>query len=355
MKKHTIIIIISIVTEWGFAQCDSTYTYFSELPDNVTILVGDSCFYNDDIAVLDSMVSQNNLDYGSSLELGTQTWFNGRLRFLVAGNYGNSSGVNDTIYTLPENIGDLTDLASLYLEWNRISELPESFSEMTGLFSCYLNNNVLTSIGDSIGNLLNLYFLDLGYNELPSIPESICNLENLSYLWLFNNNLETLPDCFCNMNIDWNNDDNGGYPYFAIGANNLCDSVASCVSESEHFELSLDQFYYSFPVYSPQDCDSTTTYIDKNYLPYQYNVSAPYPNPFNPAVTLDLNIPYDRKMDVRIYDIMGNEIETIFRNAIFEKGLHSIVWRADNYPSGVYYIKLSDGLAVRIRKMIFIR
>ena len=146
MKKLTITIVISIFNEWGFAQCDSAYTYFSELPDNVTILVGDSCFYNDDIAVLDSMVSQNNLDYGSSLELGTQTWFNGRLRFLVAGNYGNSSGVNDTIYTLPENIGDLTDLASLYLEWNRISELPESFSEMTGLFSCYLNNNVLTYI-----------------------------------------------------------------------------------------------------------------------------------------------------------------------------------------------------------------
>ena len=273
MKKLTIIIVISIINEWGFAQCDSAYTYFSELPDNVTILVGDSCFYNDDIAVLDSMVSQNNLDYASSLELGTQTWFNGRLRFLVAGNYGNSSGVNDTIYTLPENIGNLTDIASLYLEWNRISELPESFSELTGLFSCYLNNNVLTSVGDSIGNLLNLYFLDLGYNELPSIPESICNLDNLSYLWLFNNNLETLPDCFCNMNIDWNDDDNGGYPYFAIGANNLCDSVPTCVSESEHFELSLDQFYYSFPVYSPQDCDSTTTYIDKDFLPYQSNVS----------------------------------------------------------------------------------
>ena len=355
MRKLTIIIVISIFNEWGFAQCDSSFTYFSELPDNVTILVGDSCFYNDDIAVLDSMVSQNNLDYSSSLELGTQTWFNGRLRFLVAGNYGNSSGVNDTIYTLPENIGNLTDLASLYLEWNRISELPESFSDMTGLFSCYLNNNVLTSIGDSIGNLLNLYFLDLGYNELPSIPESICNLENLSYLWLFNNNLEILPDCFCNMNLDWNDDDNGGYPYFAIGANNLCDSVPTCVSESEHFELSLDQFYYSFPVYSPQDCDSTTTYIDKEFLPYRYNVSPPYPNPFNPTVTLDLNIPYDRKMDVMIYDIMSNEVETISRNTIYEKGLHSIVWRADNYPSGVYHVKFSDGIDVRIRKMIFIK
>ena len=134
-----------------FAQCDSAYTYYSGLPSNVTILVGDSCLYDDDIAVLDSLISINSLDYDSPLELGTQTWFNNRLRFLVAGNYGNGSGVNDTIYSLPENIGNWSNLASLYLEWNRISELPDSFSEMTALQSFYINNNVLTSLGDSIG------------------------------------------------------------------------------------------------------------------------------------------------------------------------------------------------------------
>ena len=119
----------------------------------------------------------------------------------------------------------------------------------------YINNNILISLGDSIGNLENLYFLDLGYNKLTSIPESICDLENLTYLWLFNNNLESLPDCFCDMGLDWNNNDMGGYPYFAIGANSLCDSVTTCVSESDNFELSLDQFYYSFLVEMPQYCE----------------------------------------------------------------------------------------------------
>ena len=165
MKYSYIIILIGLFMNWCFAECDSSFTYFDELPGNVTILVGDSCLNNDDIAVLDSIVVQNELEYNSPLELGTQTWFNGRLRFLVAGNYGNSSGVNDTIYVLPDNFGDLNELASLYLEWNRISELPESFSNLSGLFSVYLNNNILSSIGDSIGNLSNLYFLDLGYNH----------------------------------------------------------------------------------------------------------------------------------------------------------------------------------------------
>ena len=51
------------------------------LPQNLTILVGDSCFYDKDIEVLDSLISINNLDYDSPFELGTQTWLNGRIRF----------------------------------------------------------------------------------------------------------------------------------------------------------------------------------------------------------------------------------------------------------------------------------
>ena len=93
------------------AQCDSAFTYYPNLPSNVTILVGDSCLYDDDVVVLGSLISINGLEYDSPLELGTQTWYNGRLRFLVSGNYGNSSGVNDTIYYLPDNIRNWTDLS----------------------------------------------------------------------------------------------------------------------------------------------------------------------------------------------------------------------------------------------------
>ena len=251
-----------------YCNGDCDYTHFESLPSSLTILSGDSCLYNPDISVLDSIIGLNGLEYDSPLEVGTQTWYNGRLRIFVAGNYGNSSGVNDTIYFLPDNIGDWTELVSLYLEWNRILTLPESFSDMTSLINLYINNNVLSSLPDNLGNLENLYFLDLGYNELPLVPESICNLGNLTYLWLFNNNLESVPECMCEMDLDWNNNDFGGYPYFAIGANMLCDNVDSCVAESEHFELSLDQFYYSFPVYSPQVCDSTSTALNKNPILY---------------------------------------------------------------------------------------
>ncbi len=362
MKKILRIILIILFNGNLFGQCDSAYTYYSDLPSNVTILVGDSCLFNDDVAVLDSIISQNELDYNSPLELGTQTWFNGRLRFMVAGNYGNSSGVNDTIYTLPENIGNWTGVASLYLEWNRISDLPDSFSEMVGLQSFYINNNILTSLGDNIGNLENLYFLDLGYNKLPSVPESICDLSNLTYLWLFSNNLETLPDCFCDLDLDWSNDDNAWYPYFGLGDNQVCENIPGCLesidpsncgSNISHFEMSLDQSYYAFHVYTPQDCDDVG--IDSKLFPYQFKVSVPYPNPFNPETNFMINIPYDRRLNIRVYDLKGHEVDIVSDGLVFKSGQHQITWSGSMYPSGVYFLRLDDGMDIQIRKMVLVK
>ena len=252
-------------------------------------------------------------------------------------------------------MGDLDDLASLYLEWNRISELPASFYKMSNLFSLYMNNNIINYIGDSLGNLSNLYFLDLGYNKINYIPGSICGLENLSYLWLFNNELDSLPDCFCDMQLNWSSNDNGGYPYFAIGANNLCTEIPDCVYQSENFELSLDQFYYSFPVYSPQNCDMNNTKNRDHALPYQYTISAPYPNPFNPMVNFQMEVPHDRRMDILVYDGLGKEIDIIAKNKIFLRGSHQISWNAQDNPSGVYFIKFYDGLDLRIEKTLLLK
>ena len=190
---------------------------------------------------------------------------------------------------------------------------------------------------------------------MERIPESICDLENLSYLWVFNNNIDSLPDCFCSLNLDWVNTDNGGYPFFAIGANNLCSNIPSCIEDSEHLELSLDQFYYSFPVYSPQECDSSVTKIDDQILPYQFTTSSAYPNPFNPSVNIDIMVPYDRPMTLSILDLKGKEIEVISKNKIYRKGKNKITWHSKSHPSGIYFIKIQDNFRNVIKKIILLK
>ncbi len=235
-------------------SCTSNY---SEIPANTTIQAGDSCLADSDIQALADLIEMNNLEEETPLHLGYQTWMNGRLRFLLAymnpGQY--PAGIETPIDTLPESIGNLTELRILNLQWNNIRHLPESFNQLVNLTSLSISNNSLQSIIPDIDSLSQLYTLDLGYNQISSIPESISNLSNLTYLYLFNNSLTSLPQGICNLDLDWSGNDNNWLPFFAIGGNQLCENIPDCAANSENFEISLEQFYYSFPIDAPQECD----------------------------------------------------------------------------------------------------
>ena len=296
-----------------FAQCDPEYTVFHTIPSNVNVINGDSCFFTNDLDVLDSLIGINDLGYNTSLELGTQTWNNGRLKILVAGNYGNDTGVNDTIFTLPENIGNWDQLSALYLEWNRISTIPEAIGQLSTLQSLYISNNVVQDLPSNIGDLSNLYLLDAGYNEIDSLPSSFCDLNNLTYLWMFNNELST---------------------------------------ESEHFHSSLDQFYYSFMVTDSQDCE-TSSIINDN-IPSRFALLEPYPNPFNPITTIRFSVEARHATQLRIYDITGRVIE-ILVNEKMQPGEHEIQWNASNHASGIYFVELVSGDQRDIKKLILMK
>jgi len=251
-------ICLLFVMSFSFAQnCTDGYTYFSTFPENASVSSGDSCLYDLDLNALNDLILANNLDYATSIEVGTQTWGNGRLTVLVGTfNPFGTSGINAQLEILPESFGDLTGLGLLYLEWHSLTSLPNSFSQLTNLISLTINNNWITQIPDDFGNLNNLYFLDLGYNKIEYIPDSICELENLIYLFLFNNELTAVPECICNLPVDWSGFDGSGIPYFGIGGNYLCDDIPECIENSPNFELSLDQYYYLTPIIALQDCGS---------------------------------------------------------------------------------------------------
>jgi hypothetical protein len=70
---------------------------------------------------------------------------------------------------------------------------------------------------------------------------------------------------------------------------------------------------------------------------HDYNIGSPYPNPFNPIVTFDLDLNIDSYVDVKIYNIKGQEI-SIIHSDILNANKHSFRWDASDIPSGVYFI-----------------
>jgi hypothetical protein len=55
-----------------------------------------------------------------------------------------------------------------------------------------------------------------------------------------------------------------------------------------------------------------------------------------------------------VYDILGNEIETLI-NEHLTAGTYKVDWNAANYPSGVYYYRLISGKFSETKKLILIK
>ena len=81
--------------------------------------------------------------------------------------------------------------------------------------------------------------------------------------------------------------------------------------------------------------------------PFEFYVSAPYPDPFNPSTTLQYEIQVDCYIRLVIYDILGREV-AVLKDGMVGAGIHEEVWngRTDEgevVSSGVYlYQFVSD-------------
>jgi len=89
-------------------------------------------------------------------------------------------------------------------------------------------------------------------------------------------------------------------------------------------------------------------------IPEDFSLSAAYPNPFNPTTTLSFAIPVDSEVILSVYNLQGREVSTLI-DANMDAGYHSIVWDANSYASGVYFVKMVAGEFVNTQKLMLIK
>ncbi len=82
---------------------------------------------------------------------------------------------------------------------------------------------------------------------------------------------------------------------------------------------------------------------DKPILPMEIRLYQNYPNPFNATTTISFNIVQTGDVNLSVYNLSGQKIETLVdRN--MQAGRHNIIWDASEYSSGLYFYKLTtDG------------
>jgi Zn-dependent metalloprotease len=140
--------------------------------------------------------------------------------------------------------------------------------------------------------------------------------------------------------------------YYKIRAVDTYDSYSGYTSEK------------SFTVNAPQQSRSfasePTFSIDP--LPTDFKIHSAFPNPFNSATTLKIELPEKTNFTLAIYDINGSEIWRLNnkqKNTYFA-GYHSIVWDGkDNFGSlvstGVYLVVFRSSEYKLTQKVIFMK
>jgi hypothetical protein len=91
-----------------------------------------------------------------------------------------------------------------------------------------------------------------------------------------------------------------------------------------------------------------------NGLPEDFNLAQNYPNPFNPATKIQYSIPEASFVQLKVYDIIGNEV-AILVNENQSAGTYRANFSGEGLSSGLYIAQLSTGNFVQTIKMSLLK
>jgi len=89
-------------------------------------------------------------------------------------------------------------------------------------------------------------------------------------------------------------------------------------------------------------------------VPRVFQLKQNYPNPFNPSTTIGFRLAAAGRIDLSIYNILGQKVAQIAL-AWYDAGPHELHWDARGFPSGVYFCRLKSGTEVATRSMMLLK
>ena len=76
-------------------------------------------------------------------------------------------------------------------------------------------------------------------------------------------------------------------------------------------------------------------------VPLGFELSQNYPNPFNPTTTIDFMLPSTSIVALRVYNVLGQEVNVLVNGETMEAGLQEVEFNGNNLSSGVYFYRLT--------------
>jgi len=185
----------------------------------------------------------------------------------------------------------------------------------------------------------------IAYSNVKGGQEEIVTNNNGTINWL-NGNVRNDP-----LFIDPENDDF-----------NLQEG-SPCIDTGTPFYIWQGDTLINLPVYAYEgnapdigayESPYTVGIIVGDFFPTEFALFQPYPNPFNPATTIEFSIPLSGIVTLTVYDVLGRRVETIL-NEFRDIGYHKVQWSASDVPSGIYFIQMNADGFHQVKKVLVVR
>ncbi len=79
-----------------------------------------------------------------------------------------------------------------------------------------------------------------------------------------------------------------------------------------------------------------------------------YPNPFNPSTVISYKVPFETRLSLKIYDLLGNEVSVLV-DELKPAGFHRTVFDASELASGIYICKMQAGSFAAAKKILLMK
>jgi hypothetical protein len=151
---------------------------------------------------------------------------------------------------------------------------------------------------------------------------------------------------------------NGTYYTFFINQTQLIDdeislsvfdSLGIIERNSTWFDENLSGAVIDGTVYG-----NVTSVENEDFTIQNFSLTQNYPNPFNPMTTINYNLDINSYVNLDIYNIIGEKVETLV-SELQNAGNYKINFNASNLPSGIYFYKLVSNNRVLVKKMSLIK
>ncbi len=363
-------------TDYGQTWTTTDYTYFGAMEIGI----------NSNGIMFAGNITASNFSIYRSTNLGENWIFSSSLpsnAFLFSNNGDVYAGVGKTDF----NAGDIYKSTDDGLSWIRTFAFPDTFFITYNDFGLDRNGDFYLAISGSgtysgvhISTDANISWFNYGF----SLPTKCLSIDSTGYIYAGTNQQgiyrtagRTVPVELLSFsaNIDKNDvqlkwiteteTNNYGFEIerkrstqkwnkigFVQGNGTTTETTSYSFTDKG---LASGKYYYRL---KQIDFDGTYEYSNTISIevksPTQFELNQNYPNPFNPSTTISYSIKNDGIVQLKIFDILGNEIAKLV-NEQKQAGTFSVEFDASILPSGVYFYQLKTGGFIDIKKMMLLK